>query len=197
REKGLVRMECIRMELGGPDASGRRRPEPIKGSEFTMEFNTIIAAIGQRPDIPPEFGLQTGRANTIEVAPDTLMTSKEGVFAGGDAVTGPSVVVEAIAAGRKAAESIDKYLDGNGIIDEVLVDTEEINPYLGQDDDFAYMRRAQMPSLPVAQRLEGFSEIELGLDKEAAVEEAKRCLKCPLRLQISSSWLPPVDMSAK
>ena len=197
RGKGMIRMECLRMELGEPDASGRRRPVPIKGSEFTTEFNTVIVAIGQRPDIPPEFGLQTGRGNTIKVVPDILMTSREGVFAGGDAVTGPSVVIEAIAAGRKAAESIGKYLGGNGIIDEVLVDTQELNPYLGRDENFAYMCRAQMTGLPVGQRLEGFSEIELDLDREAAIEEAKRCLKCPLRLQISSSWLPPIDISTR
>ncbi len=197
REKGMIRMECIRMELGEPDASGRMRPMPIKGSEFTMGFNTIIVAIGQRPDIPPEFGLRTGKGNIIEVVPDTLMTNREGIFAGGDVVTGPSVVIEAIAAGRRAAESIDKYLGGNGIIDEVLVDTQEINPYLGRDENFAYICRAQMPNLPVGQRLEGFSEIELGFDREAAIEEAKRCLKCPLRLQISSPWLPPIDVSAR
>ena len=197
RENDMVRVECIHMELGEPDASGRRRPEPIKGSEFTMEFDTVIVAIGQRPDIPPEFNLHTGRGNRIEVATDTLTTSREGVFAGGDAVTGPSVVIEAIAAGRKAAESIDKYLGGKGIIDEALVETQEMNPYLGRDGDFAYICRAQMPTLSLVQRLKGFSEIELGFGEEAAIKEAKRCLKCPLRLQISSPWLPPADISTR
>jgi NADPH-dependent glutamate synthase beta subunit-like oxidoreductase/formate hydrogenlyase subunit 6/NADH:ubiquinone oxidoreductase subunit I len=193
-ENDLIRMGCIRMELGEPDASGRRRPVPIKGSEFTMEFNSVIAAIGQRPDIPSEFALRTGRGNTLEVNPDTLVTSREGVFAGGDAVSGAASVIEAIAAGRKAAESIDKYLGGDGVIDEVLVNSEELNPYLGRDDNFAYLPRAQMPDLSLEQRLNGFPEIELGLDREAAIAEAKRCLKCPLRLQISSPWLPPISV---
>lgn len=116
REKGLVDLECIRMELGEPDESGRRRPIPIKGSEFRMQFNTVIAAIGQRPDIPTGFALQVGRGNRLEVDTDTLATSREGVFAGGDVVTGPALVIDAMASGRKAAESIDKYLGGKGDI---------------------------------------------------------------------------------
>lgn len=190
RKEGRIKMQCIRMKLGEPDASGRRRPEPIKGSEFTMEFSTVIVAIGQRPDIPPEFGVRIGKGNTIEVNHDTLMTDRRGVFAGGDVVTGPSVVIEAIAAGRKAAIAIDRYLGGNGIIDETLSETQELSPYLGPDENFAHMCRVKVPNLPVEQRLKGFSEIELGLDKEAAIEEARRCLKCPLRLQIPSAWLP-------
>ena len=192
RENGEVRLECIRMQLGESDASGRRRPEPIKDSEFTMEFNTVIAAIGQRPDIPTKFALQTKRGDTLEVDSNTLITSREGVFAGGDVVSGPAVAVEAIEAGRKAAESIDKYLSGDGIIDEILVNAEELNPYLGRDDNFAYSSRAQMPSLPVEQRLSGFPVRALGFGKETAIAEAERCLKCPLRLQISPPWLPPL-----
>ena len=194
RKDGILDMECIHMELGEPDASGRRRPKPIAGSEFTVQFNSLIAAIGQRPDIPRGFDLRTGRGDTINVDPNTLEASREGVFAGGDVVTGPSVVIEAIAAGRKAAESIDKYLGGEGIIDEMLVDNEEFDSYLGQEDNFAYIPRVRMPRLPVTQRFEGFSEVELGLDEKAAIEEAERCLKCPLRLQISSPWLPPIDI---
>lgn len=118
QEGGLVDMECIRMELGEPDDSGRRRPLPIKGSEFHMKFNTVIAAIGQRPDIPAGFDLQTGWGSTLEVNADTLATSRDGVFAGGDVVSGPAVVVKAMAAGRRAAGSIDSYLGGKGIIGE-------------------------------------------------------------------------------
>ncbi|MBN2187629.1 MAG: FAD-dependent oxidoreductase [Dehalococcoidia bacterium] len=194
RENGTVKMECIRMQLGEPDASGRRRPEPVEGSEFVMEFDTVIAAIGQRPDIPAEFTLQTGRGNTLVVDSNTLTTSKEGIFAAGDVVSGPDAVIGAIAGGRKAAEAIDKYLGGNGVIDEVLVEPEELIPYLGHDEDFAYSSRARMPKLPMGQQLDNFSEIELGFSEETAIAEAKRCLKCPLRLQISSPCLPPVSI---
>ena len=194
RENGMVRMECIRMQLGEPDASGRRRPEQIEGSEFVMEFDTIIAAIGQRPDIPAEFTLQTGRGNTLVVDSNTLTTNREGIFAAGDVVSGPDAVIGAIAGGRKAAEAIDKYLGGNGIIDEMLVKPEELIPYLGHDEDFAYSPRARMPKLPMGQQLDNFSEIELGFSEETAIAEAERCLKCPLRLQISPPCLPPISI---
>jgi len=175
-----VQLECIRMELGAMDASGRRRPEPVKGSEFTMGFDTIIAAIGQRPEIPAQFDLATGRGNIIEVDSDTLATSREGVFAGGDVVSGPASVIEAIAAGRQAAVSIDKYLDGSGNIDETLAPPEGEVTSLEEAEE---KRRPEMPTLPVEQRLGGFSQVELGYSDEMAIEEAMRCLRCDLEEQ--------------
>ena len=172
-----VELEAIRMELGAIDSSGRRRPEPIKDSEFTMDFDTIIAAIGQRPEIPRQFDLVIGRGNAIEIDTDTLATSREGVFAGGDAVTGPASVIEAIAAGRQAAISIDKYLGGSGVIDEVLAPPEET---LGALEEAEEKQRPPMPTLPVKQRIRDFSQVELGYSDEAAIEEALRCLRCDL-----------------
>ena len=163
---------------------------PIKESEFTTEFDNIIAAIGQQPEIPSRFGLKLSRVNTIQVDSATLATNIERVYAGGDVVSGPASVIEAIAAGRKAASSIDKYLGGDGIIDEELTPKEKPNPWLGRDDNFAHWARVAMPSLPVEQRLNGFEEVELGFDREAAVAEAKRCLQCNLRLEISPVTLP-------
>ncbi|MBA7605288.1 Ferredoxin--NADP reductase [subsurface metagenome] len=174
---GEVELECIRMELGAVDASGRRRPEPINGSEFSMNFDTIIAAIGQRPEIPAQFDLPTGRGNTIQVDPDTLATTKEGIFTGGDAISGPASVIEAIAAGRQAAISIDKYLGGSGVIDETLAPPEGVLAPLEEAEE---KRRPQIPTLPVTQRLSGFAKVELGLSEETAIEEAKRCLRCDL-----------------
>jgi NADPH-dependent glutamate synthase beta subunit-like oxidoreductase len=159
------------------DASGRWRPEPIKGSEFIMGFDTIIAAIGQRPEVPHQFNLAIGRGNAIEVDPDTLATTREGVFAGGDAVSGPASVIEAIAAGKQAAISIDKYLGGSGDIDEVLAPLEEAVAPLEEAEE---KRRPQMPTLPVGQRLSDFSQVELGYSDEIAIEEAMRCLRCDL-----------------
>jgi NADPH-dependent glutamate synthase beta subunit-like oxidoreductase len=101
------------MELGEPDASGRRRPVPIEGSQFDVELDTIIPAIGQRSDlsfIPEGDPIQTTRWGTIVVDPDTLATGKPGVFAGGDCVDGPGIAIQAVAAGKKAAESIHNYL---------------------------------------------------------------------------------------
>ena len=174
---GELQLECIRMELGAVDSSGRRRPEPIKGSEFSLSFDTIIAAIGQRPEIPDQFDLPIGRGNTIQVDPDTLATDREGIFAGGDAATGPASVIEAIAAGRQAAISIDKYLGGNGVIDETLAPSEGVVTPLEEAEE---ERRPQMPTLAVEQRLNSFSEVELSWSEETAIKEAKRCLRCDL-----------------
>ena len=176
-QDGRVVVESIRMELGAMDSSGRRRPEPIEGSEFTTGFDTIIAAIGQRPEVPHQFGLTVGRGSVIQVDPDILATSREGVFAGGDAVSGPASVIEAIAAGRQAAISIDKYLGGNGVIDEVLVPPEEAGTPLEEAEE---KHRPHMPTLPVEQRAGGFSQMELGYNDEMAIEEAERCLRCDL-----------------
>lgn len=109
----VVAMQCVRMELGEPDETGRRRPIPIEDSEFTMKVDTIIPAIGQIPDIsflPKDVGVT--KRNTIEVDPIVLETNIPGIFAGGDVVSGPATVVEAVANGRRAALSIDHYLRG-------------------------------------------------------------------------------------
>ncbi|MFA4910531.1 MAG: FAD-dependent oxidoreductase [Desulfobacteria bacterium] len=106
-------LRCMRMELGKPDTSGRRRPIPVEGSEFDIELDTLIPAIGQVPDISflgESSGIELTKRGTIAVNPDTLETSRPGVFAGGDCQTGPKIAIEAIAAGKKAAVSIDKYL---------------------------------------------------------------------------------------
>ena len=176
-QNGRVELESIRMELGAIDASGRRRPEPIKGSESIMSFDTIIAAIGQRPGVPSQFNLATGRGDVIQVDPDTLATSREGVFAGGDAVSGPASVIEAIATGRQAAISIDKYLGGSGDIDETLAPPEEAMSPLEEAEE---KRRTEMPILPVEKRLGSFSQVELGYTEQMAIEEAERCLRCDL-----------------
>jgi len=107
----VVALECIRMQLGEPDETGRRRPVPIEGSEFTIELDTVITAIGEVPDLSllPK-GVNVTEANTVAVDPNTLETSLRGVFAGGDAVLGPATVIEAIVTGKRAAASIDRYL---------------------------------------------------------------------------------------
>jgi NADH-quinone oxidoreductase subunit F len=174
-KNGKVELVSIRMKLGAVDASGRPRPEPIEGSEFALSFDTVIAAVGQRPDIPAQFNINLSRGNTVEVDPDSLATSREGVFAGGDAKRGPASVIEAIADGRQAAVSIDKYLGGKGEIDEVLAPPEEITTEEPLEEG-----RAKAPALPLAQRLKSFKVVELGLGEKAAIREAKRCLRCDL-----------------
>jgi heterodisulfide reductase subunit A len=115
-ENGKVSaVECVRMQLGELDASGRRKPIPIEGSEFTQEINMVILAIGETPDLeflPKE--VELSEDGTVWVNPITMETSLQGVFAGGDAVTGPATVIEAIRAGKRAAESIENYLKSLG-----------------------------------------------------------------------------------
>ena len=105
-------LRCVRMELGEPDESGRRRPIPIEGSEFEIACDAVVAAIAQAPEISfldEDHGLEISKWNSFVVNEGTLQTNKPGIFSGGDAVTGPKTVVEAMAAGRKAAASIDNY----------------------------------------------------------------------------------------
>jgi NADPH-dependent glutamate synthase beta subunit-like oxidoreductase len=187
---GTIKMECNQMVLGKLDASGRPRPEAIPGSEFTMDVDTVISAIGQRPEIPSQFGLPVGRGNTLQIDSDTLATNKAGVFAGGDVVSGPASVIEAVAAGRKAAVGIDKYLGGSGVIDEILAPLEEeVAPF--PDPPFGDWvpigDRAIVPALPVSERVRNFAEIELGLDEKAAISQAKRCLRCDLPIVVDSA----------
>ena len=191
REGKQLKLTCNRMELGEPDASGRRRPIPIKGSEFVTEFDSIIAAIGQVTDIPEGFKLKLGRGNVIQANAETLSTSAKGVWAGGDAVSGPASVIEAIAAGRRAASSIDKYLGGTGDITEVLAPESRFNPCVGKTEGFFDWARAIMPALPVKERIDNSKEVELGLDDEAAMKEGRRCLQCAVRCIITSPPLPP------
>ena len=154
-----------------------------------MEFDTIIGAIGQTPDIPAEFNLKTGKGNTIQVDAETLATSWQGVWAGGDVATGPASIIGAIAAGREAAVSIDKFLGGEGDIDEELTQERLIGMCVGMDGDFPGKVRVKMPCLAMEQRGNS-DEVELGLEEEAVIAEGKRCFQCGVRLQITPVPLP-------
>ena len=176
--KGLL-LECIGMRLGAPDESGRPAPEPVPGTEFSLQVDTVISAIGQVPDVPSDFMMRKTDSGLLEASQDTLATRATGIFAGGDAVTGPASVIAAIAAGRKAAAAIDKYLGGKGKIDQTLAKPEkEVRPLMASVPG----ERRPIASLPVAERLGGFTEVELSLSEQAAVDEASRCLGCDLAI---------------
>ncbi len=184
RNNGHLRLECTRMRLGDIDAGGRRRPEPIEGSDFEHEFDVVIAAIGQKPDMPDTFELPTNRDGTVKVDPDTLVTASKDTFAGGDVVSGPASVIEAIAAGRQAAISIDKYLGGSGLIEEKLAPPESTQPISEEtEEEEARGHRPRLQEVPVGKRLKSFDLVELGLTKAGAVKEARRCLKCDLETE--------------
>jgi len=171
-------IECLKMKLGEPDASGRSRPVPIEGSNFTLETDMIISAIGQEPEIEliKKQGINHTHWNLLEVDPTTLQTNIEGVFAGGDAVSGPSTVVEAIAMGQRASESIHLFLQA-----ERLYKGYEEHTKLKAVKDLtglAQSPRRKMPKLSLPARKENNKEVELGYTEEMAVAEAQRCLNC-------------------
>jgi len=180
RNKSRLQVTCQRMQLGEMDSSGRRRPVPIPDSEYMEEFDTIVAAIGQYPAIPKKLEVPLGKGQRIMVIAATLQTELPYVFAGGDVVTGPASVVEAIAHGRQAAQEIDRYLGGSGTIDEKMVADEDISllPPLKAESKARY--RPEMPHQSESSRTKNFSQVELGYSRKAAIQEASRCLRCDL-----------------
>ncbi|MBS3818233.1 NADH-quinone oxidoreductase subunit NuoF [bacterium] len=181
----LTKIKCAQMSLGEFDKSARRRPSPIQGSEFEMEVDTLIPAIGQTPDLSFLQGntqLNIDKWNSLEVNPETMETNVEGIFAGGDVVTGPATVLEAMEAGKTASESIHRYLRGENLDreyhptqPELEVATVEVSP-----EELDELTRPEMPTLPVEERKGNFKEVEKGYTKEMAMNEAKRCLRCDL-----------------
>jgi formate dehydrogenase major subunit len=186
---GNLLLTCQRMTLGEPDASGRRRPVPLEGSDFTIECSTVIAAIGQsveRP-LPEREGL---RMTAWGIAADerTLATNLPGVFAGGDAVLGADLAVRAVAAGRIAATSIHQYLTGEPVTGEPSLTGIAMRP-IDDAERAAIFRaieksaRVPVPSIPMERRLASFDEVERGLPPDDAAREARRCLSCGCRKQ--------------
>jgi NADH-quinone oxidoreductase subunit F len=182
----VVGLNCVTMQLGEPDESGRRRPIPIPGTEGIFETDTLIMAVGQAPDLsflPPDSNLERTRWEMLAVNSNTLATNVPGVFAGGDFVTGPGNIIEAIAAGRRGAVAIDKYLlDDTSKVE--LYDPKEPIPEESVEAKLEGVEeekpRVKMPVVPPEERVIDFREIELGFTEEKAREEAKRCLRCDL-----------------
>jgi NADH-quinone oxidoreductase subunit F len=180
-------VECIRMKLGEKDASGRRKPVPIKGSNFKVKLDTLILAIGERPEtsyVSPYDGISMAKENIV-VDADTFKTTRDGVFAGGDAVTGPNTVVDAMAAGKIAAETIEKFLEGRPMVRTYALTRPSmyIKPVELSEEEVARAKRPKMPQLTSAQRKKNFKEVDLGLRESAACREARRCLRCELETE--------------
>jgi len=181
-------IECIRMKLGDVDESGRRRPVPIEGSEFKVDVDSLILAISQTPDVSmlaDDNGLKVSSWNTLEVDLETLLTSVEGIFAGGDVVSGPNTVTGAMAHGKTAAKMIDKYIRGEKLeaTYEVTRPAARIEATELSEEETKNLKRPEMPCIPVDQRTKSFKEVELGFNEAAAVAEAKRCLRCDLEVK--------------
>ncbi|MEW6140760.1 MAG: FAD-dependent oxidoreductase [Thermodesulfobacteriota bacterium] len=175
-------VECVMTDLGEPDSSGRRRPIPIPDSNYRMPVGAIISAIGQKPNVKdyPGFGsLDLSDRENIRVRGYTQQTSIPDVFAGGDAVTGPATVIEAIGAGKRAAASIHKYLRGERLPRKSLPRPRQMVEPIPMDyHEKAFIQRQEIPIIDLDRRMNTFDLVEKGLDETSAREEAKRCMRC-------------------
>ncbi|HQM32020.1 MAG TPA: FAD-dependent oxidoreductase [Candidatus Hydrogenedentes bacterium] len=182
----LSGIDCVRNTLGDIDASGRGRPVPLPGTEFHLPLDTLIVAIGERPDSEclAGMGINIEKDGRVALDPDTLCTSRPGVFAGGDLATGPNTVVDAIAAGRKAAGIIDRYLRGADDLREPVhsnLPRGFLEPSAVEAGPTETAERIEPPTIPLDARKDCFAEVEMAYDEATARREAHRCLRCDLR----------------
>jgi homotetrameric NADPH-dependent glutamate synthase len=182
-----VQLEFLKMELGEPDASGRRRPVPIEGSETLLDADMVVSAIGQGPDVSfiesenLTDSLQTTRWSTIDANPEILQSSIPYIFAAGDAYTGASLVVEAIGGGRRAARAIHQYLTEEETVTEVpdSLRKQHISESLFDSvPGVVKSKRTPMPEEPVDERIKSFMEADLVISEKDAKRESGRCLNC-------------------
>jgi len=189
-EGGVTGLEYLKMELGEPDASGRRRPVPIEGSETVIDIDMLITAIGQGPDVffkdeskRLDEDLKLTRWNTIDSEDEiALQSSIPYIFSGGDAATGADLVVSAIGAGRRAARSIHFYLAGEDITPpSKTLFTNNIPVSIFESvSGITQLPRTKMPELPVDERIQSFVEADLVISEDEALYESSRCLECCL-----------------
>ncbi len=175
----VTAVECVKTVLKEPDESGRRRPEPVPGSEFTLDIDAAITALGQEADwacLTPECSCQLTDWRTMSVAAVTFQSDDPDIFAGGDAVRGPSTVIEAIADGKQAAISIDRYLKGEDLAAGRVTDWVAVEEV--QKEKYDPAKRAPMPRLAADKRLTSFAEVQQGYSEKVATQEGQRCLGC-------------------
>ncbi|MBI4379474.1 MAG: FAD-dependent oxidoreductase [Nitrospinae bacterium] len=187
-ENGKVTgLECLKMELGEPDASGRRRPIEVKGSEFVIPADIVIQAIGQDCDLSVlngVNGIKLTKWQTIVADPHTFQTDVPWIFTGGDVFNGPLTIVDACGNARRAAESIDQYLSNKPVSLSVPQKIDKVIKVLGAYNKYEKIgiksgwERVPMPTIPMDERLNSFEEVETGYSLEQAIEEASRCMRC-------------------
>jgi len=174
-------IQCIRTRLTEKDTTGRRRPIPVEGSEFFIEANYIIPAIGQEPNLgnlAKTQDLKVSKWNLLEVNPETLQTNIPDIFAGGDVISGPATVIEAVEAGQRVAKYIAKYLQGEELPAEWQDEPPMGTNWVAPPKDEPRKDRLKIPTLPVEKRISGYEEVNLCADEESAKQEADRCLNC-------------------
>ncbi|MFZ5643959.1 MAG: NAD(P)-binding protein [Bacillota bacterium] len=177
----VTKMECLKNDLGEPDSSGRRRPVTVQGSEFTIDVDNVILAVGQKPDMDGMTLNQT-RWGTIEADEDTLATGIPGVFAGGDAVTGPLTVIAAVAQGKTAAESIDRFINGQDLRAdrEFKIPEDKIAPHRFKAGEVEPLAGEAIDLVDASERKKNFGEVAYAYTIEQAQKEAERCLNCSI-----------------
>ncbi|MGO9569983.1 MAG: FAD-dependent oxidoreductase [Desulfomonilaceae bacterium] len=189
-EKGKIAgLKCVRMELGEPDWTGRRRPVPIEGSEFDLAADTLIPAIGQASNldfVSSDDGIEITRRGTIQVDKQTMMTGRPGVFAAGDAVSGPLTVVHGLAGGKRAARMIHDYVTQGKCSPSEEQWMEDL--IAGIEKDHGVLVTARTPvreggkppqrKLDARERVASFREVDSGFTQRSSFIEASRCLRC-------------------
>jgi NADH-quinone oxidoreductase subunit F len=192
----LKACEFMRMRMGDTDESGRRRPVPIEGSEFTVELDTLIISISESPDISflKNEGFEFSKWDTLVSDPETCQTNRPGIFAGGDLVTGPNTVIDAVASGKIAAGSIDQYLSGKEIKRRYTVTrpSQYIEPVDLTEKDLDVLSMAQRPEMPTLspeKRKYNLKEVNQGLTEKQAIQEAIRCLRCDLETKDGQDFM--------
>jgi len=199
----LAGLECQRNKLGEPDSSGRRRPVPIEGSEYVVPLDTLVVAISEGSDIDcisvaSSMEIDTDpRINAVKADPESLCTNRPGVFAGGDLVTGPNTIVDAIAAGKRAAIMIEHYIKGEELKQPpgVRLPKVFVEPVAGSEE-LSETCRVDTPRASVQWRKRGFAEVEMSLSVEEASREACRCLRCDLEFTKPAEDTEPAEEKA-
>jgi NADPH-dependent glutamate synthase beta subunit-like oxidoreductase len=181
-------IECVGMELKAFDNSGRRTPEPIEGSQYIMNLDMIVKAVGQHPDSASlNLGnIRIDKSERLMADQRTLATNVKGIFAGGDAMTGPATVIEAIAAGQRAAGSIRDYLHGKELSNIVHRNGNKPIPYSFDpptEEETRHKPRVHIPEIPISNRKTSFDEVVVGYNPRDAKNEASRCLRCDLDIE--------------
>jgi len=206
---GTLELTAIRMQPGEPDKSGRRKPIPVEGSEFTIPADTIISAIGQQIDPAAGNSAQIGveQGGKLKVNPETLQTETPWIFAGGDCVTGPDIAIRAVEQGKRAAHAINLFLNG----EIITAEKHSFNSSFGTRDEAPlafYQRkppaeRVPVPELSLESRSKNFMEVALGYSADFARQEAERCLQCrcsaitDCRLRELSNRFNPLQQAEK
>jgi NADPH-dependent glutamate synthase beta subunit-like oxidoreductase len=182
RDGALTGLRVINNQLGETDSSGRRKPVPVPGSEHVVPLDTLIVAISETPESEclANMGIDVDRGR-LRIDRETLCTTRNGVFGGGDVVTGPNTVVEAIASGKLAATMIDRYINGEELnqASEPRLPKEYIEQVPLSAEEVEQVKRVKVPTIPACDRKD-FAEVEMGLSVDDAVREARRCLRCDL-----------------